>query len=94
MKKFKNNKTLKIYTQSNMKTMFVDYHEILEKEPELIKIVGNGWDGIDKNTLIVALPEGTKERGYISKNTKEVIKAYNCFQELKKYSKSLKEVLK
>ena len=33
-------------------------------------------------------------RGYISKNTKEVSKAYNCFQELKKYAKDLKQVLK
>lgn len=94
IKEFKNNKTLKIYMQSNIKTLFVDYDEIKEKNPKLLKIVANGWDGIDKSTLIVDLPEGKKERGYISKNTKEVIKAYNCFQELKKYSKSLKEVLK
>ena len=80
--------------QSNINTMFVDYDEILEKEPELLKIVGNGWDGIDKNTLILDLPEGSKQRGYITKNTKEVMKAYNCFQKLKKYSKNLKEVLK
>ena len=74
--------------------MFVDYDEILEKEPELLKIVGNGWDGIDKNTLILDLPEGSKQRGYITKNTKEVMKAYKCFQKLKKYSKNLKEILK
>lgn len=91
---FKENKTLKIYMQSNIKTLFVDYDEIKEKAPHLLKIVGNGWDGIDKNTLIVDLPEESKERGYISKNTKEVLEAYNCFQELKQYSKNLKEVLK
>ena len=94
IKEFKNNKTLRIYMQSNINTLFVDYDEILEKEPELLKIVGNGWDGIDKITLILDLPEGEKERGYITKNTKEVMKAYNCFQKLKKYSKNLKEVLK
>lgn len=94
IKEFKKNKTLKIYMQSNIKTLFVDYDEIKEKEPNLLKIVKEGWDGIDKSILIVDLPEGTKERGYISKNTKEVLKAYNCFQELKKYSKSLKEALK
>ncbi len=94
MKKFKNNKTLKIYTQSNMKTMFVDYHEILEKEPELIKIVGNGWDGIDQDTLIVDLPEESKQRGYININLKEVQKTYQCFQKLKTYAQDLKEVLK
>ena len=53
-----------------------------------------GWDGIDKNTLIVDLPETNKERGYVSKNTKEVMMAYDCFQELKKYGKDLKEILK
>lgn len=94
IKQFKENKTLKIYMQSSIKTLFVDYDEIKEKSPNLLKIVGNGWDGIDKNTLIVDLEETSNERGYISKNTKEVLEAYNCFQELKKYSKELKEVLK
>ena len=94
IKQFRENKTLKIYMQSNIKTLFVDYDEIKEKDSHLLKIVGNGWDGIDRNTLIVDLPEKSKERGYISKNTKEVIEAYNCFQELKQYSKNLKEVLK
>lgn len=94
IKEFKENKTLKIYMQSNIKALYVDYDEIKERDSKLLKIVANGWDGIDKNTLIVDLPEGTKERGYISKNTKEVMEAYNCFQELKKYSKNLKEILK
>lgn len=94
IKEFKQNKTLKIYMQSNISTLFVDYDEISEKAPKLLEIVNNGWDGIDQNTLIVDLPESSKQRGYISKNTKEVMEAYNCFQELKKYSKNLKEVLK
>lgn len=94
IKEFKQNKTLKIYMQSNIRTLFVDYDEISKKQPKLLEIVNNGWDGIDKSTLIVDLPEGAKQRGYVSKNTKEVMEAYNCFQELKKYSKNLKEVLK
>ncbi len=94
IKEFKQNKTLKIYMQSNISTLFVDYDEISEKAPKLLEIVNNGWDGIDQNTLIVDLPETSKQRGYVSKNTKEVMEAYNCFQELKKYSKNLKEVLK
>lgn len=94
IKEFRNNKTLKIYMQSNIKTMFVDYDEIKEKEPELLDIVGEGWDGIDEDTLIVDLPCGNKERGYITINKNEVKKAYTCFKRLKKYSKSLKEVLK
>ena len=94
IKEFKKNKTLKIYMQSNIKTLYVDYDEIKEKNPKLLKIVANGWNGIDKSTLIVDLPEGEKERGYISKNTKEVMEAYDCFQELKKYAKDLKKILK
>lgn len=94
IKEFKNNKALKIYMQSNINTMFVDYDEILKNNPQLLKTVGAGWDGIDTSTLILDLPEGEIKRGYISKNTKEVLKAYNCFQELKKYALDLKEVLK
>ena len=93
IKQFKNNKTLKIYIQSNIKTLFVDLDEIKDKNPSLIKIADNGWDGINKELLIVDLPETSKQRGYISKNTKEIMSAYSCFQELKKYAKDLKEVL-
>lgn len=94
IKEFKENKTLKIYMQSNIKTMFVDYDEIKEKEPKLLEIVGNGWDGFDQETLVLDLPEGSNKRGYITINEKEVQKAYDCFKKLKKYSKDLKEVLK
>ena len=94
IKEFKSNKTLKIYMQSNINTMFVDYDEILEKDPKLLKVVGAGWDGIDKETLIADIEDETNGRGYISKNTKEVLNAYNSFQELKKYAISLKEILK
>lgn len=94
IEKFKSNKTLKIYMQSNIHTMFVDYHEILEKEPKLLEIVGDGWDGIDRDTLIVDLPSDCKERGYVSRNKKEVKKAYQCFENLKKYARDLKDVLK
>lgn len=94
IKEFRNNKTLKIYMQSNIKTLFVDLDEIKQKNPKLLEIIGSGWDGIDKELLIVDLPEKSKQRGYISKNSKEIVEAYKCFQELKKYSKSLKDVLK
>jgi len=94
IKQFKNNKTLKIYMQSNIKTLFVDLDELKEKNPQLLEIIGSGWDGINKELLIADLPKTSKLRGNISKNTKEVMKAYNCFQELKKYAKDLKEILK
>lgn len=94
IKEFKNNKTLKIYMQSNIKTLFVDYDEVKEKEPELLKTLKDGWDGIDKDILIADLPETNSKRGYISKNTKEVMEAYKCFQRLKEYSRNLKEALR
>ena len=94
IKEFKGNKTLNIFMQSNINTMFVDYDEVKIKEPELLKIVGDGWDGINKDTLLVDLPEGEEQRGYISVNKKEVEQAYNCFQRLKTYAKDLKEILK
>lgn len=94
IKEFKENKTLKIYMQSNIKTMFVDYDEIKEKEPELLEIVNNGWDGIDEETLIIDLSNEDTKRGYISRNKNEIHKAKKCFEKLKKYSKDLKEVLK
>lgn len=94
IKKFKKNKTLKIYMLSNIKTYYVNYDELLEKAPNLLKIVKNGWDGINKETLIVDLEETNIHRGYISKNKEEVLEAYYCFQELKKYAKDLKETLK
>jgi len=94
IQKFKKNKTLKIYMQSNIHTMFVDYHEILEKEPKLLEIVGNGWDGIDDEVLIADLPSGSEARGYVSRNKREIKKARECFERLKTYVKDLKEVLK
>lgn len=92
--KFKENKTLKIYMQSNIHTLFVDYHEILEKEPRLLEIVGNGWDGMDDEVLIADLPSGSEARGYVSRSKREIRKARECFERLKTYAKDLKEVLK
>lgn len=93
IEKYKKNKTLKIYRQSNVHTIFVDYHEILEKDPKLLAIVGNGWDGINLDTLLVDLPSERQGRGYVSRNKREVKRAYKAFEELKKYAKDLKEVL-
>ena len=70
------------------------YDEIKEKNPKLLEIVSNGWDGINKDLLIVDVPEYMNKRGYLTKNENQVLESYYCFQELKKYSKELKEVLK
>lgn len=94
IQKFKKNKTMKVYMQSHIHTMFVDYHEILEKEPKLLEIVKDGWDGVDQEIVMVDLPSENEGRGYISRNKREVRKAYECFERLKVYAKELKEVLK
>lgn len=94
IKQFKKNKTLQIYMKSNINTMFVDYDEIKTKRPELLDIVGEGWDGIDNKYLLVDMPCNGNLRGYISKNEIDVKKALDCFKELKKFSKDLKEILK
>lgn len=94
IKEFKNNKTLQIYMQSSINTMFVDYDEISKKEPELLEIVSSGWDGINKEVLIVDLLEGNQKRGYISINKEKVSRAYECFRRIKEYAIDLKEILK
>lgn len=94
IREFKENKTLKIYMQnSNINTLFVDYDEILKKEPELLKAVGNGWDGFNDEALAVDITNEKDVRGYISSNKKEIQKAYETFQKLKKYSKDLRKIL-
>ena len=94
IRKFRNNNTLRIYMQSNINTLFVDYDEIIEKNQKLLEIVGDGWDGIDDKYLLVDMPCDGDLRGYISKNELEVKNALECFLELKKYSKKLRDVLK
>lgn len=93
IQEFKNNKTLKIYMQNkNINMLYVDYDEILEKQPELLKIVGSGWDGFDDEAIIVDI-ESDNERGYVSINTKEIQEKYECFKKLKEYSKDLRKIL-
>lgn len=93
IQEFKNNKTLKIYMQNkNINMLYVDYDEILEKQPELLKIVGSGWDGFDDEAIIADI-ECDNERGYVSINTKEIQEKYECFKKLKEYSKDLRKIL-
>ena len=94
IEKYKNNNTLKIFLQSNMNTLFVDYTEILEKEPELIKQVGSGITIYNMNTFICDLPDNEDYRAYISINEKELEKNYKIYCKLKQYSVQLKEILK
>ena len=90
--KYKNNNTLKIFMQSNMETLFVDYNEVIEKETELIKKIGSGIAEINKDTFLCDLPDDGEYRAYVSINKKEIDKNYEIYLRLKKYSVELKEV--
>lgn len=93
IKEFKNNKTLKIYMQNkNINMLYVDYDEILEKEPKLLEIVGSGWDGFDDEAIIADI-ENEDTRGYVSIDTNEIKEKYECFKKLKEYSKDLRKIL-
>ncbi len=94
IERYKNNNTLKIFIQSNMKTLFVDYNTILEKEPDLIKEVGCGIAGINKDTFFLDLPDYGEYRAYISINKKEIEKNYQIYLRLKKYAVEMKELFK
>ena len=79
--------------QSNMNTLFVDYNEVLKKEPELIEQAGNGFAEINKDILFCELPDDGEYRAYISINKKEIDKNYQIYLKLKKYAINLKDVL-
>lgn len=94
VEKYKNNNTLKIFIQSNMETLFVDYNEVIEKEPDLIETVGSGIAEINKDTFLCDLPDDGEYRAYVSINKKEIEKNYEVYLKLKKYAVDLKETLK
>ena len=93
IKPFKDNKTLKILMQTSMDMLIVDYYELKEKEPKLLKNVGSGWNMMNKEIMTIDLPAGGKERGFVSINKNDLKSAYECFQKLKSYAKNLKEIL-
>ena len=90
--RYKNNNTLKIFMQSQMKTLFVDYNEVMEKESDLIEAVGSGIAEINKDTFLCDLPDDGEYRAYVSINKKEIDKNYDIYLRLKKYAVDLKEV--
>ena len=92
VEKYKNNNTLKIFMQSQMKTLFVDYKEVVEKDPKLIEYVGSGMAEINKDTFLCDLPDDGEYRAYVSINKKEIDKNYEVYLKLKKYAVELKEV--
>lgn len=94
IKDFKENKTLKIYMQNkNIDMLYVDYDEILEKEPKLLEIVGSGWDGFNNEAIVADIESKDGTRGYVSIDSKEIKEKYECFKKLKEYSKDLRKIL-
>lgn len=94
IKEFKENKTLKVYMQNkNIDMLYVDYDEILKKEPKLLEIVGSGWDGFNSEAIIADIESKDDTRGYVSIDSKEIKEKYECFKKLKEYSKDLRKIL-
>ncbi len=92
---YKKNNYIQRYLASNkIKTSFVDINEIKNKHPELLKIIRDGWIGIDDYALLVDLPSDGTSRGYVTMNKLEIKKAKECFERLRKNAVSLKSIMK
>lgn len=92
---YKKNKYIQRYLASNkIKTSFVDINELREKRPELLKIIKDGWIGIDDHALLVDLPSDGTSRGYVTMNKLEIKKAKECFQELRMLTVPLRDIIK
>lgn len=92
---YKNNKYIQRYLSSNkIITSFVDIDELRKKHPELIKIINDGWIGIDDYALIVDLPSDGTSRGYVTMNKHEIKSAKECFEKLKSIATPLKNIMR
>lgn len=92
---YKKNKYIQRYLADNrIITSFVDIDELKEKYPELLKIIKNGWIGIDDYALLVDLPSDGTSRGYVTMNKLEIKKAKECFKKLKQIAVPLKDIMK
>ena len=92
---YKTNKYIQRYLSSNkIITKYIDLDDLKEKKPELLKIIKEGWIGIDDYALLVDLPSDGTSRGYVTMNKQEIKKAKKCFEELKKIAIPLKDIMK
>ncbi len=92
---YKTNKYIQRYLASNkIVTKYVDLDELKIKYPQLIKVIKEGWIGIDNYALLVDLPSDGTSRGYVTMNKQEINKAKKCFEELQKFAIPLKDVIK
>ena len=92
LKYLKESTLFKIYENSNINTIVVDLDEITKKAPLLLVTLGNGWTGIDEDYLIVNDIKDSQTKGYVSTNKDIIKKSKDCFDKLKKYGKSIKEL--
>ena len=91
---YKKNLYIRRYLSSNkIVTLFVDIGELKNSYPELLKIIKDGWIGIDGKVLLVDLPSDGTSRGYVTFNKLEIKKAKECFNSLKKISCALKNII-
>lgn len=92
---YKTNKYIQRYLACDkIITKYVDLDLLKNNNPELLKIVKNGWIGIDDYALLVDLPSDGTSRGYVTMNKQEINKAKECFQQLSKLSVPLKDIMK
>lgn len=92
LNEYKKNKYIQRYLACNkITTNYVDLDLVQEKYPELLKVVKEGWIGIDDYALLVDLPSDGTSRGYVTMNKKEIAKAKACFKKLHKLAIPLKE---
>ena len=95
IKEYKNNSYIQMFLScKNIKTSFIDLDELKVKNPKLLEIVANGWNGIDDSVLLVDLPSDGTSRGYVTMNKREINKAKKCFEELECYAVALKKIIK
>lgn len=92
--KYKNNPYIKRYLASDkIITKFVDLEQLKMNNPKLLDIIKNGWIGIDDYALLVDLPSDGTSRGYVTLNKLEIRKAKECFDELQKMTKMLRDII-
>ncbi len=92
---YKTNKYIQMYLASNkIITKYVDRDVLEDQYPQLLKIIKEGWIGIDDYALLVDLPSDGTSRGYVTMNKQEIHKAKKCFEEIQKIAIPLKEIMK
>lgn len=77
-----------------IEALFVDRETVEKENADLLISLNNGVGGIDNYVMLIDVPHTKDVRGYATFNKKEIAKAKNAFNELKKYGISLKEAFR